>query len=724
MRSDSDLLRQFIDQSDEAAFAELVRRYGGLVHAVCARATSNSADAADASQAVFLVLANKARAIVGRPTIAGWLHHVASHVAKRLAESQRARRRREREAADDRPVASESREDWRLVVDEALAKLPEKYRLPLILHHMQEEPPQAVAAKLGLKPSALSMRLARGRELLRRGLERAGCAPAILTSMTLASSDTANALDAERIAKAAIAVKAGGAAATSEIARALYESAKRSFAYTQAKIVTAAATILLAVTGVGLAAAQVLREPATIAAQMEAPPAPPVVADGVCDRWLVGEISGVPAFSLHQIRQRGADGDWRSQVDMTMVIKRTIGASTMRVEFRQSSRSVEDADGGLKSLVADEEQDGHRTTVRGEVVGNEIVATSFRLGQMQQEHVPIPEGIPLVGEIAGLRLAASLRTVGATTVFGQPVPMTGTLRIARCIATLKSIDDAGDRDVEVVMDLMPAPLRCVLGADGELRSMAIDMGIMRIALKPSPGPVVLPGAEIASTGIVRGRGPAPTMADRNRYRLADKALAALPEDSFQHREDGLLVVASDAGAERLADPAPFLAEEPQVELSDPEMRAWVDGVVAGCADTQDKAERLRLAVRSRIAAKNLGTLDASALEAFRNREGDCTEHANLLCACLRIAGIPARSEVGFVYSFEHGGWVGHAWNSAHVGDRWVHLDSALPQKRRSLYVKLASPKDEGLATAIAKAFIACGATTIETVPTEAGGSEF
>ena len=41
-----------------------------------------------------------------------------------------------------------------------------------------------------------------------------------------------------------------------------------------------------------------------------------------------------------------------------------------------------------------------------------------------------------------------------------------------------------------------------------------------------------------------------------------------------------------------------------------------------------------------------------------------------------------------VYAPDFGGWVGHAWNSAYIDDRWVHLDSAYPGIPRSCYLKL------------------------------------
>jgi transglutaminase-like putative cysteine protease len=62
-----------------------------------------------------------------------------------------------------------------------------------------------------------------------------------------------------------------------------------------------------------------------------------------------------------------------------------------------------------------------------------------------------------------------------------------------------------------------------------------------------------------------------------------------------------------------------------------------------------------------------------------SRSGDCTEHAVLLAALLRKAGLPARIAYGFLLT--EAGFIGHAWTEAYDGTRWHWLDASFPGGR-------------------------------------------
>jgi RNA polymerase sigma factor (sigma-70 family) len=172
--TDRELLGRFLDHRDEAAFEVLFRRHERLVRAAVARVLPDPHDAADALQATFLVLIRRARAIDWRAGLGPWLYGVAHRVAVRLRDRNR-RLPAPLGAAD--PAIHSPDPSWREACDllhAELDRLPERYRLPLLLCYLEGHTRDEAATALGLSVGTVKGQVRRGCELLRRRLARRG----------------------------------------------------------------------------------------------------------------------------------------------------------------------------------------------------------------------------------------------------------------------------------------------------------------------------------------------------------------------------------------------------------------------------------------------------------------------------------------------------------------------------------------------------------------------
>src|SRR5262245_5115699 len=182
---DARLLASFAARRDADAFATLVRRHGPLVRGVCRRWLRDAADVDDAFQATFLVLVRRADTIVHPAQLAGWLHGVARRTARSLRNRLLRHRRRFAANVDlattqapPTPYAEFSR--W---LDDEINRLPDKYRLPVVLCHLQGCSRREAARLLACPEGTLSVRLARALDLLRRRLTRRGIVPAAAAAL-------------------------------------------------------------------------------------------------------------------------------------------------------------------------------------------------------------------------------------------------------------------------------------------------------------------------------------------------------------------------------------------------------------------------------------------------------------------------------------------------------------------------------------------------------------
>jgi RNA polymerase sigma factor (sigma-70 family) len=177
-RTDAELLAAFSAARDEAAFAELVRRHGRLVLGTSRRLAEGVGAAEDVFQAAFLLLAQKASTVAWGPSVGPWLYQATRRLALR-ARARAARRNLEplgpdvaAPAAD--PSAGLAWREVRIALDKALAALPAQLRDPLVLCYLEGLTQDEAAAALGCSAATIKGRVTRGRQRLRRLLERRG----------------------------------------------------------------------------------------------------------------------------------------------------------------------------------------------------------------------------------------------------------------------------------------------------------------------------------------------------------------------------------------------------------------------------------------------------------------------------------------------------------------------------------------------------------------------
>jgi RNA polymerase sigma factor (sigma-70 family) len=179
--TDSQLVTLFVtdEEGSEAAFRVLIHRHGPMVLGICRRVLGDEHAAEDAFQATFLVLVKKARGLSDCNLLSNWLYGVALRIANKEKAKWARRRVVERQATERALEAGGDfdQAELRSVIDEEIRRLPERYRVPLVLCHLEGLRHDEVAKRLGCPVGTVESRLSRAREQLRTRLERRGLAP-------------------------------------------------------------------------------------------------------------------------------------------------------------------------------------------------------------------------------------------------------------------------------------------------------------------------------------------------------------------------------------------------------------------------------------------------------------------------------------------------------------------------------------------------------------------
>jgi len=173
--SDRTLIEKWTTSRDADAFAEIVSRYSGMVHATCLRILRNSSEAEEVAQECFLKLATGGTAV--KSSLGGWLHKLATDRSLNRLRADKRRQMRERRFAERAAGSAEPNwDDIQSYVDEVIAALPEKLREPLIGHFLEGRTYDEIAKKLCIPRSTAASRVQKGIEIVRKSLKRRGIA--------------------------------------------------------------------------------------------------------------------------------------------------------------------------------------------------------------------------------------------------------------------------------------------------------------------------------------------------------------------------------------------------------------------------------------------------------------------------------------------------------------------------------------------------------------------
>ena len=170
--TDWQLIQKYVQEGVQAAFGDLVRRHTNLVYCTCLREIGDPALAEDATQAVFLILAQKSRSFRPGTTLSSWLFQSALLTSKNVRRRERRRQVREQrmvtEMAQTTPPQPEGWEEMEPLLNDALHALPTAQRGLVLERFLEDRPLAEIGAARGISEDAARMRLNRALDRLRR----------------------------------------------------------------------------------------------------------------------------------------------------------------------------------------------------------------------------------------------------------------------------------------------------------------------------------------------------------------------------------------------------------------------------------------------------------------------------------------------------------------------------------------------------------------------------
>ncbi len=427
------------------------------------------------------------------------------------------------------------------------------------------------------------------------------------------------------------------------------------------------------------------------------------------EAWMRIEIGGKHAGRTHTVTRQAEDGS--GDIVTTSRTEMRMGRLGAMVEVSTSTVSRETKDGVLLRIDSTSKQSSVEQSASYEFSRGVAKATVQVLGQKRTVDIPVPEGL-----LGPARMERDTRTLAGTNgekrafLTFSPDFQAPTDFVFTSHGKEQVLDHEG-RSVEgtriesrlTTTQGVAIPLAPVVWVDegGLAIRTVVEVAGMRIEMltvpteadakaKRSSGPAT--GPDVFAATLLRENDWIPVPRHLEAAKLVVGTTgdrSALPTfSSAGHvavaQDDGTLLVtatrrvppADGGGIRPLGDPPAelkdALAPNSMIQSDHADLIAVARQVVGDETSAWKAAQALERHVSAHIAKKSMSVASASALETLRSAEGDCTEHATLLAALGRAAGIPTRVVMGLL--FLHGVWGGHAWNEVWIDGAWYPLD--------------------------------------------------